>query len=157
MRGVKSSLLLALLAGCGPGAAEIRLLSPRAEDRLPPLTVLWPAPACALDPGRFQVALVERLRAMGYADVAPARVPPKSGRVLLARTELMERPLEDDGASSGGPFPYRRAFSGERVRCGIAIVDAANGEPLYDGVYIGALSSSLTEDRVAEALLAPLN
>jgi hypothetical protein len=156
MRGVKSSLLLALLAGCGHGAAEARLLTPRGVDRLPPIAVLPPAPAWSLDPDRFQLALIQRLREMGYADVAAARVPPKSGRMLLARAERMERPPDDDGGFASGPYPYRRSFGGERVRADIAIVDAASGEPLYDGVYIATLASSLTEDRVASALLAPL-
>lgn len=155
--------LLALpmaLAACASVAA-VEAFDPAAADRRAPLAVRHPGgQTWALDADVLQREAVERLRGMGYADVRA--LPPGAageGRVLILQSEQMARPLEDNGdfASGGlqGMGHPRRTCAGERVRAVARLLDGRGGL-LYQGVLVEGLSSSLTEARVAEALLRPL-
>ena len=65
----------------------------------------------------------------------------------------MPRPLENGTFYYGTPQRY---YGGERVKAELRIHDV-RGAPLYHAVWVESLTSSLTEARVAETLVQPLD
>lgn len=149
--------MLALAAGCAPRAHVERLI-PSALQRTSSVAVVHPGGhAFSFDPDVLQREIGDAFRQAGFERVHLLGASERRDADLtaLVESELMARPLEDDGDfGTRGPLG-RASFAGERVRVVLQILDRS-GAIVYRATRIDGLSSALTEIKVAGALLRPL-
>ena len=141
------ALTLALAVGCA-AQPHVEVMVPEALAPSKSVAVVRPeGRSFGFDPDRLQGEIAKGLHRAGFD-----RVSTEGGRadlVALASSELMARPLEDDGH-----FTVER-FRGERVLAVLEIRDSS-GTVVYRAVRIDNLSSALTEARMAAVLVQPL-
>lgn len=144
--------MFCLVSGCA-SAVVVEEHIPGAIFRSEPTAVLHPAgQAFALDPDRLQQEVASELRAAGFSQVqlVPQGDAGRGRATVAVRSELMARPLEENGLLRPRP-----SFAGERVRAMLEIRDE-RGAPVYRSVMLKDLSSALTEAKVAREIVRPL-
>lgn len=149
------AFVLSLAAGCAP---RVVIEDYVPFDRGKPTAVVHPVgQVWAMDADVLQRAIADRLRAAGFRQVVAlpqgASGAGQAQYYVTVRSEAMARPLDDTDDTYGTP---RRYHGGERVKAELRIRDV-RGALLYHAVWVESLTSSLTEARVAETLVQPLD